>query len=221
MMQTIEDIRDMDRNTLNLIGFPLAAKLNGKIVSLSMREAFNQMRQAQSNGIDGYNDLMAELQAIEGTTQFFDDAGIAPSESTEEQLAKYLGARKLLAEAGVRVSPISENFGYIMTRAGQKGSVADDDVKKLAEQSGMSEAVVVETFKAKGEKELADTKERILKAMEIISKIEPNEADTPADWKELVLASVQSGRKSAIKIANDTTDAFANLMLLKALEDTL
>lgn len=208
-----------DKPVMEMVGFALASKVNGRIVSNSMKVAFRQSRLPKGNGIDGFNELMKELKDIEADNHHFDANGFTPAADPVDELAQWLGVRYRLVEAGVKVQPLSDNFEFILTRAASK-SVDEAQLAKLAELSGRKADELKAVFEAKNAKDFGETRERVLSALRIINDTTPDTTSVPEGLAELVSEAFTAGQKSAVVMANDPTEAIANLILLKATEDS-
>lgn len=218
MSFTINDIRDIDADTLQMVGFSLGGKINGRIVSCAMSLANKELN---VGGVDGYNDFLAELQAVEDSSEAISNMGFEPRMDKQKELACWVGARTLLIEAGQKPSPLSESFAFILNRTQNKELCKDDEAEKLAKLAGMSADDICKTFEARKERDVERTKDTIRKAMQIVADVIPDTTTNPPGLEELVLESIQSGRKSAIKMADNAEDALGSLMLLKIFEDTV
>ena len=74
------NLSEINEETRKLIEFPLAGKVNGKIAGLSMSLASER---PVAPGIDGHNEFMAELEAMEATATNFEEQG---SEQTDKEI---------------------------------------------------------------------------------------------------------------------------------------
>ena len=114
------NLSEINQETRKLIEFPLGGKVNGKIAGLSMSLASER---PVAPGIDGHNEFMAELEAMEATANSFYEQG---SEQTDKEievrledgevrvfknqkqvdLARWRGVREEMISLGMKVQPI-------------------------------------------------------------------------------------------------------------------
>lgn len=217
-MYTSQDIRDMDSGTLNLIGFVLNSKINGRIIRHAMRMASKEMNTKVESGIDGYNDTMAAFEAIEQQNVFFQNNGKEAQADDSESLAMWLGARHALQDAGYNVSPLSESLGYFIKKESESHAVSEDEIALLASKANLKVEEIKAILKKKADRGIGQTKERCLLALQIINDVEPNE-ETPEGFNEVVLEAIESSKKGAVIRSNNPEESLANLILLEAMSE--
>ena len=238
---TLESVVSLPTDTKELIGFSLISKLNGKIVSASMRAAHADLTTPQvgSDGIDAYNDALARMEAAAAGSDFLDNAGIEQVvRDPREELRAYLFVHSILSDDPVygdyaSKRPVFENFKFILGRAASADAGSEEEMQKVSKASGLSLEEVKQSFAKTHAREFARTEERVLRAIEIITEVgTPIEGETvafdsdrtdipeidPSVFDTMVSESFDAGRKSAVKLANNTEDAIASLVLLKASE---
>lgn len=214
----IQDLLDMDSAILDLIGFSLSGKIAGQIVGCSMRIATKSIVGEQS--IDGFEAELNELRKVEADRMTTDSNGIEPEASDEEQLTSWLGCRALMAEAGYNNKPLSDTFGFILQRSALN-TTTDTQLEELATASAMPIETLKKEYETKHAESHAHTKKVVFKALDIVQNTQPNIHDTPKQLPAMVLAAVMSGRKSAVKMSNNTEEAVASNILLTAFEQSV
>ena len=213
-------------SVMDSVGFSLCGKINGRIISASMRAVAAADRVEKHVGhIDGYNDAIAELDALASTTEFFSNAGRESTISVpSEILAKWLAVREELSNHfNVASQPLIENFKFILERAAGANDMSEDQLEQLSKLSGVAAAGVKAARAKKQQSDFGRTKERVLKAIQLIADTGPDHdvEAIRAEISDLILDSIKSGKKMAVKTANNTDEALASLILLNAIEDTI
>lgn len=217
--KTVHDIIDLDQETLQLLGFPLMSKVSGKAVACAMRIASKQMRAADTQHIDGFNDMMADLAQQEASNSQFEDMGLESRASDEELLSQWLGIREMLAGAGVQPTKFAETFQWMVENEVSKFNSNETDLEQLQKLTGISSANIVSAFDKSAKRNVARTMATARLAMDILMDSPRNDHEAPAEFEQMVSDSFESAKKAAISSANSTTDALANVLLLKATEE--
>jgi len=227
MPYTIDSLRELTATELDLVGFSLDGKVKGRILRHSMRIVNQKVHSVTAAllksdvdglDIDAFNDFEAELEEIESRNQFYESTGFNKPETDQESLAKWLGVRLALSESGFKITAMSDMFKFIINKAADELILDDKDTSQTAKLSGLKESAVRDLLTRKALKNLASTKERCLEALHLINDIEPV-AETPTDFDKLMLAAIESSKKSAIIRSRTSQDAITNLILIKAMED--
>lgn len=219
---TPDTIREMSDDEFNLVAFSLFGKINGRRVRYAMRIAGKELRSAnasasaETHGIDTFNDDLAALSDYE--TNRANDHGIAPPREDMEELRSYNAVYEIADERGFRAGSIIEMFKNILENAATGDQTSDEDLKVEAEMSGVSVDAIIKSRKANSQRNYQSTKETILRAVQVVDEVGTSE-EAPSDFHELVMESIASAKKSAVKIAKDHNEAISNLVVLKAMED--
>lgn len=220
---TTDAIRDMDQTEFDLIAFPLSGKVAGRISSLAMSLAGTQVRRAthldesDQPSIDKFNDMLAELDQIESQNKFFELTGLETPINKEQQLRAWLGVRQVLVERGFTPSPLAENFKYIIEQTIKRNNPSAEEIELLAQSSDLTVEAITATYKAKAKRAVDDSIEVATHAMRLLNDYEPDEMTTPDGFDAIVKSAIEQSQKSAIVRANNTEEALANLMVLKAM----
>jgi hypothetical protein len=227
MTRAFTAISEMDSNVKELVGFSLMGKVNGKIARYSMRLAGKQQRAGAT--IDAANDIMAEFDAAIANREFLSNSGVA-TEDDRELLEQWIDVKEWLVSVGFQPAPIVEMFRFMLnqtaSQATAKHLVTDDQVQTMAKLSGMKPEAVRAAKAASVAREIARSKDTVMQALDLVEDVyagrrpdgEPPE-ELPAELDEMLLAAIQSGKRSAVKIANSTEEALGSLALLRAAED--
>jgi hypothetical protein len=229
-------IDQMDASTKDLIGFSLMGKINGRIAATAMRMANRAQR--QGNGIDALNDALSEFDAEMTNRAFLNSTGVeTPSDA--EALEAWVRTKEWLIAEGFKPSPLVETFRYMLERAGTRHASTDEQLEMMAKLSGMSVEAIKASQATSTAREVARTKATVIAAIDLVEEVYTRIADDidgmqmtesglmvrgtpwtpPEEFKEILLAAIQSGKRSAIKIANSTEEALGSLALLRAAED--
>jgi hypothetical protein len=235
-MNALQMIDQMDSTTRELIGFSLMGKINGRIAATSMRMAGRAQR--EGDGIDALNDALADFDEEMANRAFLNGTGVeVPSD--DEALEAWVRTKEWLVSEGFRPSPLIETFRFMLERAGTRHASTDEQLDMMAKLSGMSVAAIKSAQATSTAREVARTKATVMAAIDLVEEVygrvkEDFEGmqmtetglvvrgtpwEPPAEFKEIVLAAIQSGKRSAIKIANSTEEALGSLALLRAAED--
>lgn len=217
--KTVHDVLDLDQETVLLLGFPLMSKVSGKAVACAMRMANKQIRAADTQHIDGFNDMMAEMAQQEASADQFGDMGLDSRPADDILLAQWLGIRDALAGAGVPPTKFSETFQWFIENEVAKHTAKDDDLDALAKHSGMTKAGISAAFKKQSERNVARTMATARVAMDILLASPRNDHDAPEGFEEMVGDSFTAAKKAAIGSSNSVTDALTNVLLLRATEE--
>ncbi len=219
MPYTIDTIRNMPQDQLDLIGFQLSSKVTWKILKPAFQLARTDTQVAEASGIDGLNDHLAKLAQMEAENEFFETTGLGDSTADpRKEIASWLAVRQILVERGVKVQPFVENFKFLINRAATD-MPTEADMERLAELSGISKDEVEKTYKMKAGRNAGRTIRDCEGAMEVINSIAPDDTHDPADLDEVVNEAIAASKKSAIIMANSVEDAMANAIFLKAMEE--
>lgn len=227
MSYDIDNLNDFDASVIALIGFSLASKINGKLVKFGFATIRGDKEAIEASGIDGYNDFMSDMEAINATIENFDKAGQPNGEriNPREQLARWINARNTLIEVihnkGVEmtVGPVTENFSYIVRNAGSEYIPTEQQMNILIETSGFTRAQIDEANAKKKVRAIARAKEDSLMAMRVIAETGPDNT-TPDGFSEVLVDSIAAGKKSALNNPRTTfEEKAADMILLKAVED--
>lgn len=221
---TTDDIRDMDSIEFDLISFVLSGKVAGRITSLAMSLAGTQIRrsshldESDQPAIDEFNSRMAELDQIESQNEFFSNAGIEQPLDKEHELRAWLGVRHVMVERGYVPSALAENFKWMIEQTIKRNNPSDKELQELADASDFDLEQMRTIYKAKSKRAIDDTMEVSTHAMRLVNDYEPDEMTTPDGFDDIVHASIERSQKSAIVRGNNTEDALANLIVLKAMQ---
>jgi hypothetical protein len=234
------NLSEINQETRKLIEFPLGGKVNGKIAGLSMSLASER---PVAPGIDGHNEFMAELEAMEATANSFYEQG---SEQTDKEievrledgevrvfknqkqvdLARWRGVREEMISLGMKVQPISGTFSYILTSTAEReqANVPTPNVaQKIAEKDDNIDAESVIThFQRRATHQIDRTKLVIKRAMDIIGEIPPmRDGETPEELPNILDDACKSARKSAYKTASNAEEALGSMYLINDFQETL
>lgn len=245
-VREIEDIETLTNEELDFIGFSLAGKINGRIVSYAMRVARNDMfaqRDESEEGpsIDQMNDLEAYFESNKAGADFIANSGLErpDPEWLRDQLRRWMGCRATLAdryaEAGrdPEISPISENLTYIARNAGKEMTLEQHDIDRLVAMTGQPAEYHVAVFKKKKDRSVGETFDQVKRAYAIIGEVEPLfETPEPApvrgahgqyedEYTNVFNAAIESGQKVAEQRARSVEDAIAATASLRALKEAV
>jgi len=235
-MNALEKLIDGGEQTLGYVGFSLMAKINGRIVSRAMSAVSRQGQELDAVTV-------AKLEGFTDDRDFLADeqeppAGLSKAITPQLELAQWLGVRAMLADAKVEPHSIGDNLIYIMNRAGAQATAVDDEaeIAKVARQTGFSVEDVVAMFGKNRKRDYDRTVDRLKSAKMLIEDTLPDMDFTqsidvesidldgvinPSELSLIVSSAIASGKKSAVRTSENTTEALASLVLLQAVDDTI
>jgi hypothetical protein len=222
MNKTVAMIEGLDEGTRDLMAFPLMGKVNGRIASVAMRMAGEQLRARPMGDIDAHNDMMAEFDAAAAGRAFLGTAGVDQGLSDQERLTKWIETKEWLVEQGFKPSALVETFRFMLTGSTEKHTSTDEQLEMMAKLSGMPVEAVRKAELSRKQREVGRTKETVIAAMQLVDDAYESRGmfdEPPKEFAELVQAAIQSAKRSAIKIANSTEEALGSLALLRVAED--
>jgi hypothetical protein len=218
--KTIHDVLALDHDTIQLLGFPLMSKVSGKAVACAMRMAGKQMRAADTKHIDGFNDMMADLAQQEASADQFSDMGLETAPDDAALMAQWLGIRDALAGAGVTPTKFSETFQWMVENEVAKHTTKDNELAELEKHSGLTKAAINAAFQKTAQRNVARTMSTARVAMDLLMASPRNDHEAPDIFEEMVGDAFQSAKKAAISASNSVTESLANVLLLKATEES-
>lgn len=221
---TIDTIRDLSQPEFDLIAFTLSGKVAGRISSNAMSIAGSQVRRSQhldesdQPAIDEFNNRMAELDLIESQNEFFDKAGQAAPIDKEQELRAWLGVRHIIVDRGFAPTKLSDNFKWMIEQTIKRNNPSEVELKELADAGGFTLQQITDIYKAKSKRAIDETIEVATHALRLVNDYEPDESTTPNGFHEIVHDAIETSRKSAVVRSNNTDEAMANIILLKAMQ---
>lgn len=226
---TIESLRNLEheyvdtrgrRSVLSLIGFPLMAKVTGRIVGASMGIAGAQIRASRVQDIDGANEVLNAMRSREANSRQQEDAGFTASHTPEAVLAHWLAIREGLVDLGIEPMEYTEQFTNMIHREASKHAPTEAEITLAAKMSGLTAKQSADSFAAQGKRKSMDTLATADAALGIILDATPNEIfddeELDARITTMIDESFDSAKKSLLKTSDSVQDALASLMLLNA-----
>lgn len=219
MSITIHDLKDLDENTLSMISFSLIGKTNGRIVRHSMAIQNQRGHEVSEDevSIDHFNNLEAAAEELLANKEFLNNAGVTQVDHQQE-LARWLGVLEVMASRTADGPSLVETFKGVINNVHNKFTMTDEQAKTAAQASGQSEDTLKAMFNRRRSEQVAQSAEAVTRALHVVENTEA-EIETPEGFEEVYLASIQSGKKAALKTASSVEDFIASATMLKAVED--
>lgn len=229
-------LADMDDSTKRLVEYSLMAKINGRILRYSMREAGRAARKVGDDVEDALNDIAASNLS---DRWFSENAGKAPV-TNWDLLISTVCVREWLVSHGYRPLPLIDSFKYVLEQAGAKRSLTNEEVESMAKIAGMSTDTIRKSRETAANREFERTRTVVKEAVSLVDAAY-NEAATlmegpegfamngernptgtwepPEELREIVVEALESAKKGALRSARSTEEALGSLALIRATED--
>lgn len=216
--RTLEDLRDMDSDTIERIGKSLAYRVNTRIASTAMRVARAEERATTIGGIAGFNELINSMREQELAAFFTDSSGVEPALDPQEELARWVATRHLLSELGIEVGHVVESFVYFAQQEEAKyREYKEDELNTLVRMSGLSAEVLKKDTAVNKQRNLERFKNHVTRAMDVYTECQPV-WDTPPGLEDVVQAAFASARQFAVRYNNGTADLISKLAEIQIME---
>ena len=170
--------------------------------------------------IDSFREDEIALREREVMDDMTDKMGHEAAQKPAEVLAAWIGCRDLLIQAGQNAKPLSDSFAWTLQQAAIKHT-DESQIEELSKASGMSKAELLKEYAKKHETNYARTKDIVFRATDIVAETVSNVSVTPPGLRDMIAASILSGRKSAVRMSNSIEEAVASNILLEEFENTI
>ena len=129
-----------DSAAKDLLSYSLMGKLNGRLISYAMRVANETLNETTTNGIDGFNELMTDMNATLASMDFMSNAGL-PQKSNREQLQAWANAYVLTTQAGFIPNPtLSDSLRFMLKNSMEQAAakpISNSELTALARACGL------------------------------------------------------------------------------------
>jgi len=230
-------INEFSTETLKLIGFSLLAKVNGQIVSCSMRMLHAKAESkidSELESIDGFNDMLASMEALGASNEWFSEAGDPMGRdaqvSPDVELGRWLAVREdimpLFLPVLKDIPSLQDTYMGVVRNTHKKFELSELDAIKMAGLSGVKPEKLVLTYKKRQAEEVAKTVTAVQQAMEFVSMGGAKGAlgeqpELPQLFQEKLQDSFASARKFVRKYPRGIEEDMSTLIMLKLDEDLI
>ena len=201
-----QDIKDLDESTLNLIGFSLKAKTNGKIVNLSLKLERERGQE-----------VIQELEDIKKLIGDMDFTALHSEENvdTETELGQWLYVNEILEEASISIPLLSETFERVVLNAHEKFALSQEKAKEMSKLSGTDVEKLLQTYKEQQKLKVTESAEIVTKAMQNLPSVSINR-ETPHEFDTKFKESIMSAKRNAVQYSRSIEDTTTSLIILNS-----
>jgi len=201
-----QDIKDLDESTLNLIGFSLKAKTNGKIVNLSLKLERERGQE-----------VIQELEDIKKLIGDMDFTALHSEENvdTETELGQWLYVNEILEEASISIPLLSETFERVVLNAHEKFALSQEKAKEMSKLSGTDVEKLLQTYKEQQKLKVTESAAIVTKAMQNLPSVSINR-ETPHEFDTKFKESIMSAKRNAVQYSRSIEDTTTSLIILNS-----